>query len=263
MTIRYGGFEHMTDHTAMRLGKQAPRHDPRTLQLANYLLAEALPPPPTHVDWSAKVSTWPMMANDRLGDCTCAAAGHLIEEWTANTGTEITPTDAEIVTAYSAITGYDPATGANDNGAVELDVLNYWRKSGIAGHSILAYVALEPANMAHVEDAIDLFGGCYIGVALPLSAQRQTVWSVPPGGSHGRGAPNSWGGHAVPVVAYDPRGLTVVTWGALKRMTWGFWNTYCDEAYAVLSPDWVNVDQKAPVGFDLPTLLADLRQLTK
>jgi hypothetical protein len=27
--------------------------------------------------------TWAMMDNDQIGDCTCAAAGHLIMEWTA------------------------------------------------------------------------------------------------------------------------------------------------------------------------------------
>ena len=33
-----------------------------------------------------------------------------------------------------------------------------------------------------------------------------------------RGQPGSWGGHAVPVVAYDVRGITWVTWGALQPM---------------------------------------------
>jgi hypothetical protein len=79
---------------------------------------------------------------------------------------------------------------------------------------------------------------CYIGLALPISAQNQDVWAVPPGGSAGEGSPGSWGGHAVPIVAYDSRGLTVITWGATKRMTWQFLDTYCDEAYALLSQDW-------------------------
>ena len=59
-----------------------------------------------------------MMDNDQIGDCTCAAAGHLIMEWTANAQSKmVTPTDKQIVAAYSAITGYNPTTGANDNGA--------------------------------------------------------------------------------------------------------------------------------------------------
>ena len=111
---------------------------------------------------------------------------------------------------------------------------------------------------------MSIFGNCYVGLMMPLSAQTQSIWSVPPGGPVGHGAPGSWGGHAVPVVAYDPEGLTVVTWGALKRMTWGFWAAYCDEAYAILSPDYL--EQKGgksvvPAGFDLQQLQEDLADL--
>ena len=68
----------------------------------------------------------------------------------------------------------------------------------------------------------------------------------------------SWGGHAVPVVASDPRRLAVVTWGQLLRMTWAFWEAYCDEAYAILSHDFLEKN-KTPDGFDLATLRADLK----
>jgi len=244
----------------MKLGKAPARLDPRTLQLSNYLRPELLPPPPPEADWATKVKSWPMMANDRIGDCTIAAAGHCIEEWTADVGRQQVVPDSAIISAYSAVSGYDPVTGQHDIGANELDVLNYWRKTGIGGHTVRAYVALEPGNLDHVRDTVSIFGNCYIGLALPASAQTQRVWAVPPGGPTGLGAPGSWGGHAVPVVAYDPRGLTVVTWGALKRMTWGFWVAYCDEAYALLSDDFLTAD-KTPAGIDLVTLEQDLNQV--
>jgi len=248
----------MADHSGMRLGKNAPRHEIRTLQMAQYLRPEVLPALPESQEWYDKVGTWPMMMNDRLGDCTCAAAGHFIEEWTAYAGNKVILSDDEIVAGYSAITGYDARTGTNDNGAVELDVLKYWKNTGFAGHRIAAFVALEPGSLDHIRASVFLFGGCYIGVALPVSAQTQGVWAVPPCGLSGRGAPGSWGGHAVPVVGYDAHGVTVVTWGALKRMTWGFWQAYCDEAYAVLSPDWVSATNPAVNGFDLDQLDEDL-----
>jgi hypothetical protein len=182
-------------------------------------------------------------------------------EWTANNGKVFTPFDAAIIKAYSAITGYDPKTGANDNGAVETDVLNYWRKEGIANHKIAAYAALEPRNHNHVQEAVYLFGGCYIGLSLPVSAQAQNIWSVPPGGAVGHGAPGSWGGHAVPVVAYNASGLTVVTWGQLKKMTWGFWDAYCEESYAIISQDFLKKG-KTPAGFDLAALETDLKLVT-
>ena len=253
------------DPKKLKLGKLAARHDPRALLLASYL-TPALPAPPASFDVSTKVTTWGMMDNDQIGDCTCAAAGHLLMEWTANAGKKtFTPNDKQIVAAYSAITGYNPVTAANDNGANEVDVLNYWRQTGIAGHKIGAYVSLEPANHSHVMDSVYMFEGCYIGVRLPISAQAQTQnhqpWSVPPGGPVGDGAPGSWGGHAVPVVAYDARGVTVVTWGALQQMTWSFWEAYTEEAYAILSKDYLDGKKKAPQGFSMQELQADLADL--
>ncbi len=265
------------------LGKLPPRIDSRTLQLANYLRsrdavtlleqgtalgekparARLLAPAPASVDWTAKVASWPMMANDTLGDCTCAAAGHMIECWTANLGDTFTPSSAQIVAAYSATSGYVPGDPATDTGAVELDVLNYWRQQGIAGHKIDAYAAFGHRDAECARQAIALFGGAYIGLALPLSAQQQTVWDVPSLWSRLRGqsAPGSWGGHAVPVLAYDSSGLTCITWGAKKRMTWEFLAQYCDEAYAPLSPDWLNAQGKDPQGLDMSALEADLSDL--
>ena len=253
------------DPKKLKLGKQVARHDPRTLLMASYV-TPSLPTPPASFDLTSKVKTWGMMDNDQIGDCTCAAAGHLIMEWTANAGKKMaTPSDKQVVAAYSAITGYNPTTGANDNGANEVDVLNYWRQTGIAADKIGAYVSLEPSNHTHVMDSVYIFEGCYIGMQLPISAQAQTQnhqpWSVPPGGTTGDGKPGSWGGHAIPVVAYDTRGVTVVTWGALQAMTWSFWEAYCDEAYAILSDDYMDGEKKAPQGFKLQQLQADLADL--
>ena len=43
-------------------------------------------------------------------------------------------------------------------------------------------------------------------------------------------------------------------------MTWQFWNAYCDEAYGLLSPDWVNAG-KTPAGFDWQQLVTDMNEL--
>lgn len=248
---------------AGELGKAAPRHDARTLRLAKYLQAHLLPTPPDVYDLTAKAPLpWGMMLNDVLGDCTCAAAAHLIMAWTANAAAEVVPTDAQVLAAYEAVTGYTPADPASDRGAVELDVLNYWRQTGVAGHRILAYAALEPANQTHVRAAVATFGGCYIGVALPASAQGQAAWDVVPDAEGGAGTPGSWGGHAVCVVGYDAAGLTVVTWGQLLKMTWAFWEKYCDEAYAIITQDFLEANGDTPGGLDLAQLQADLREVT-
>jgi len=248
----------------MKLGKLPPKFDARTLLLSKYLTKD-LAPPPSSIDYATPVKSWPMMGNDQYGDCTCAAAGHMIETWTANTGTEETLTNSEILAAYNHF-----AHGVADAGANMLDVLNYWEKTGIGGDKIHAYAALEPHNNLQAQDSVYLFGGCYIGLELPDFAVAPgsnfltTPWVVPPQGATGNAAPNPHNGHCVPAVAYDPRNLWVVTWGALKAMSWQFYATYADEAFAVLSPDWINTRlQTAPPGLDLAALETDLAAIKK
>jgi hypothetical protein len=202
------------------------------------------------------------MLNDDLGDCTIAAAGHMIQTWTANAGAAFVPSDEQILRAYEDVSGYSPSDPSSDAGAVELDVLKYWREVGIAGRKIDAFASLEPSNEDHIRQSVSLFGGCYIGVQLPACAQGQNVWVMPPYGPTGDGAPGSWGGHAVPVVGYGRRGLTVVTWGKLLRMSWQFWRAYVDESYAILSTDFL-IAGKAPNGFDQHQLRTDLNLVTR
>lgn len=241
-----------------RLGKLPPRHDPRTLLFSAYLDPHQLPAPPPARDWThAAAPVWGMMANDRLGDCTCAAAGHLMQAWTANHGAEFTPTDEQIVAAYSEITGYNANYPDTDQGAVELDVLKHWRTTGIAGRKIGAFVKVEPASRTHVEAAINLLGGVYLGAALPQRAQSQTIWDVPDQRT-AEDAPGSWGGHAMAALAYSRAGVVFVTWGGLKVATWNWWLTYVDECYGLLDDEWVSGAMPAPNGFNLDALKVDL-----
>lgn len=254
-----------TDRSSMKLGKQPYREDRRTLRFASYVDPKVMPPAPASCKWDRDVKTWPMYANDRIGDCTCAEVGHHLQLWTAAAGHEIDVTEADVVGLYEKVSGYDPATGANDNGAVILDVLNRWRHDGIAGHKIGAFAEVDVHNHALVEDAIWLFGGISIGVALPVAAQHQAnYWHLPRGGTGTpAGRPGSWGGHCVYSLDYDRRGITVVSWGELIRMSWAFWDAYCEEAWAVISTDFLNGAQQTPQGFNVAQLQADLAQIGK
>jgi hypothetical protein len=239
-----------------RTGKLAPRVDSRTLRLAAFLLPATLPTPPSALTYASRVPAWPMYGNDQLGDCTCAAAGHMIELWGKLEGKTFHPTLKAIEAAYHHLS-------PGDQGAVMLDVLNYWRKTGIASHKLFAFAALDLKNTEHVKLGVSMFGGVYLGVNLPISAQGQTgpgkVWDVPPGGVAGVGAPGSWGGHAINVVGYDSAGLDVITWGAVQRVTWSFWSVYADEAWVLLSADWQH--PKASAGIDFAALQRALGQL--
>jgi hypothetical protein len=243
------------DHSSMMLGKEAVKTDVRTLLFARYVTRTELPPAPDTLDLADKVAEWPMYANDRLGDCTCAAAGHMIEAWTGEAGRPVAEvTESDVVAAFEQVKSCDEK---GECGAVELDVLNYWRKSGIGGHKIGAFAKIPTFDPAVVKVGCWIFGGLYIGLQLPISAQTQEVWDWR-GSLTGPDEPRSWGGHAVDVVQYDADGVTVVTWGSLKRMTWSFWERYCDEAYCLISEDFLTGTEKTPDGFDIETLRADL-----
>jgi len=248
----------MADHSKMRLGRKAIKTDSRTLMLADYL-TPTIPPPPASADWTNGITGWGMMLNDQLGDCTIAGAAHAVQVWTANGGGIVTVPDATIETVYEQWDGYVPGDPGTDNGGVELDVLNDWQKQGFAGHALVAFADPKPASLVEIHQSIALFGGVYIGLALPLTAQTQDVWDVVPG----RGANSkkgSWGGHCVYVPKYDENGFTCITWGQLKTMTVAFWKKYCDEAHTLLGQDWLTA-KGSPPGFDQAQLMADLHAI--
>jgi hypothetical protein len=240
------------------LGKDPAVVDGRTLQLGKYLTA-ALPTPPAAADYRSKVPSWPMYLNDQYGDCTCAAAAHMIEVWKAwGQGPASEPTDADVLKFYEHFTTPGPENGCN-----MLAVLKYWRSTGLGADKIFAFATVEPKNQTEASDAVDLFGGLYIGVALPNFAVQaadllQVPWVVPSTGPVGDAAPNPQNGHCIPAVAYDADNLYVVTWGAVKPMSWPFYLAYADEAYAVLDLDFLDATGKVPAGLDLDQLKADL-----
>ena len=123
-----------------------------------------------------------------------------------------------------------------------------------------AFAELELAPAA-VQQALFLIGPVYIGVNLPLSAQGATSWDVPAGGPTGNGAPGSWGGHCVPIVAYDASGVTVITWGAKLLATWAFLAAYMDEDYVPVSQDFVDAQGEDPAGLSLAQMVADATAL--
>ena len=240
-----------------KLGRLPVRHDPRTLKLKEYLTT--LPPLPAAVDWGSNVKNWQMLGNDSVGDCTCAGAGHAIETWTANASQEFGPTTNQILEAYSAITGYNANDPSTDQGANMIDVLNYWRKVGIAGHQITAYTSVNWAKQTEIMASVYLFGGCYIGVNLPQSAEEAFSNGEPWTDTSDT---NILGGHCVLIVGYDSGGLWICTWGRLVYASWAWLNAYTEEAYAVYSrPDWVEATGNCPPGFNDQALESDLAMI--
>jgi hypothetical protein len=195
-----------------------------------------------------------------------------VQAWTAEAGHQVILPDSDILAAYEAFCGYNPTDPATDQGGVELDVLAAWRKTGVGGHTIGAYATLSKrpgglwgmifgSSWRHaVANSVFYFGSAYIGVALPETAQGQNSWELV--SRHGKGAAGSWGGHAVPIVAYDKNGVTVITWGELLKASWDFLDEYMDEGYVAFSNDILNDAGKSPEDFALTQLQTDLNEVT-
>ena len=240
----------------MKLGKLPARNDPRTLKLSKYL--RAIAPAPPAVDWTTKIAAWGAMLNDSTGDCVFAAAGHATQTWTAAQGIERTPPDSQILSYYEQWAGYNPSDPSTDQGAVELDFLNRWRRDGFCGAILSAYADPDPKNIEHIKQSIALFGGVYVGVQLPNSALDQfnagEPWTIAGDGTIA-------GGHALWLPKYDSQWLYCVTWGKLQPMAYGFFENCCDEAHALCSPEFLNAQGVSASRVDFAAWDADLEQV--
>lgn len=244
----------------MQLGKKRAKYDSKTLQFTDYL-TPSLPFAPQTCHWQ-NAPPLGMLMNDTLGNCTIAAALHMQRIWSKQNSIIYTPTDSDALAGYQAVGGYIPGRPETDGGCVMLDVLNYWRKTGLGGQKIIGFVQVNKANHRNVEHACYWFGGLYVGVQLPISAQAQTIkqlWDVPPGGLTGEGTPGSWGGHCIDMAGYTQLSLDTITWGMRIPMTWRFWDAYVDECWAPVSLDFFNNVAKAPNGFALNDMLSDIK----
>jgi len=252
----------------LRLGKRPARYDKRDIHLDAVVdVARVLPKIPAEFGHEGQVGAWGMLANDRAGDCVWAGAAHETILWSteAHSGPDGGPvpfTDQAVLSDYSKVTGYDPADPSTDQGTDVRAALSYRRKTGIVDaqgqrHKIGAYVALEPGNHSHIAAAMYLFGAVGIGFQFPGSAMDQfnagQPWRVAAGSQ-------IEGGHYVPLVARRHHFLDCVTWAKVQPLTWTFFAAYCDEAWAILSPELLT-GGLTPEGFDLAALTRALAAL--
>lgn len=246
--------------TALPLGRLP--NDPTKPRLRLRLTpAGATTPIPTS-DWATGVPEWPMYANDRIGSCVPAAAGHIIESLTQyGQGAAVEVTEADVVSAYSAVGGYTPSNPASDQGLIVQDFLGWWRTTGMAGHRIAAFASLDAHDPALLGTALHEVGSLQIGINFPHFAWAQLNQGLPWNDVPGPQATD--GGHCVNVVGRTAAGNWVcVTWGRLQLISSSFWARWVDEAWAVLSPEWISTAGGTPSGLDVAGLGAQWSALT-
>ncbi|MGO9902625.1 MAG: hypothetical protein ACLP0J_23730 [Solirubrobacteraceae bacterium] len=192
------------------------------------------------------------------GDCFWAGSAHEEMEAAKNAGRPIPPFSGKtIVDQYAAYTasanngqGYDPQTGANDNGTDPQQGLAWRQTTGLLDDNGVAYkigqfVALAPGNLDELWEAAYVFGNVGIGIQLQQAQMDQFDAQQPwdyVAGSQGLG------GHYVPVVgraSVDNSGL--ITWAERHGFTRAFYTNCNDEAYAYIDPERYNaVTGEAP-----------------
>jgi hypothetical protein len=248
----------MVSRVVGKLGAQPITHDPRTLRFADYTPTLGLLDPPKARDWLQVIpeNQWGVLANDRYGCCVESAAGHMEQMWSkAKTGKEQVVTDDQVIQAYSAITGFIEGDTTSDQGTDPMDALRYWKRHGMYGHKINAYVEVDLNHTNQLKWAIELFGSLYAAIDFPESAMAQFELGQP--WTHVPGSP-SLGGHMIMLGAYDDNYIDLITWGARQRMTWEFWHAYRQAGFAVFSTQWTGSHGKSPAGFNIKKLKADL-----
>jgi hypothetical protein len=253
----------------MRLGKRASLPPRRRLRLAAFARGGALSLPES-CDWTPVVSAWPMFCNDTAGTCTVAALGHAELCDSANNGRPVVVTDADTLDAYARILAaagapYDPADADTDTGAAELDALAYVLAHGLGGRKIAGYGTIDHHDPLELRACVAYLGGAYVGLQLPLTAQDGPAsWVVPARGWRYDDGPGTWGGHAVAVLGYNARRdtYTVVSWGQCFEVQGAFVRACIDEAHGVIFDDWVGASGRAPSGYDMAALVAELRHVS-
>lgn len=232
-------------------------------------VAAGLPniPGTINIDRATDVPQWPMYLNDQLGDCTIAGMGHLFGAMSVYGGHPFALfNDSVIQSTYSAIGGYVPGQPNTDQGCAMPDVLKYMSSTGMtdeAGktHKVAAWAAFgNPTDATLLSQVLAIFGGVYLGINCPQSAETEfdnhQVWT------YVTNSPIA-GGHAIAMHHRKPYGSQVgvfdfSTWGALQWATLSFISGYVEEAYVVITEDWIRTNGTSMFGLNLKQMLADM-----
>ena len=252
----------------VKFGRRRPVSIGPKFRLSNYLRA-SLPSPPASCDYSAAAvqALAQMYGNDQLSDCVIAGGYHIVGVETGNAGKAFIATEAQIEKDYGAIGGYVPGDPSTDNGCDEVTAMNWWENHGFAdGTKPLGWLAVNPADITEVMQAIYLFENCMFGVELPdawvnpFPSSSGFTWDV-------AGDPDPDNGHCFIGCGYNAAGVKISTWGMLGTDTWAAVKKYCassanGQLLVLITPDQLAKGAaKAPNGVAWADLIADFNAM--
>lgn len=238
---------------ARKLGRLPPSAEQRAraLPFKNYQTKPLLPAPKTCRNSDGAAIG--VFGNDTYGNCTVVALANLraiiAEKYMLG---------APLTTTEKCVATYFRLSGGKDTGLVEHDVLNAGMQGLDLGgdtYMIATWVTVDLDDKETCKSLINLFGALYVGIALPLSAQTQTVWTPTTGRD---AAPNSWGGHAALIANYTETEYGIITWGKEQLCDNDWEEEYVVEAHCLL-----DIGQALVTGVAWDELVADLKQVAK
>ena len=249
---------------ARKMGRLAPKSDPRALMFSRFGIAPKKLPTATHF-WHVKFPHR-TFGNDQYGDCTRAsqAMGAMRME-RLETGKTPEITDEEVVRVFLAMC--KRLYKGDASGAYIMDALDCWRRPEYTfrdkeGHplTIDAYVKVHPSDQTELRQAIWTAAahGVVVGLNLPRAFDEldpPRKWDIPEDQpAVGDWVPGSGGGHAMWARDYNQQGIWLVhTWDIPDQLiTWRAAALYMDEAYIVI--DSVNKWQKKKRALTFPAL---------
>ena len=221
-----------------------------------------------------------VMLNTMYFDCGCAGAGHCIQAWTAIAhGKMITIPDLHILLLYQATAPFNPMDMSTNTGCYMLDILKYWHQygifDGIQSHTIAAYVDLNPSHTVakskkivgnidqdHVKLSIEFFGPLYCGIRVPDFMNEQILAGevLNPNTINNPPTINQCQeGHTIVLIGYDEIGLIYISLGTYYKMSWDFFARYADEAYCIITTDWIKKFKPTESNFQIQKLFDDVK----
>lgn len=196
---------------------------------------------PASVSWS-NIPAIGMLLNDQWGDCVWASDGHICEILSYfGQGAEVVITEDTVLRGYESI-GFDPNAGPSgdnptDQGSLLTQGLDYLVSQGMQGVKIDAYAEIDVHDVNLLKTALAELGPVDLALSLPASAEDQFAagqpWTY-------TGDQNILGGHCVTGVGYDDKYLYIHTWGQVQKVEWQFYMAYFNQAFALVSREWIN-----------------------
>lgn len=249
-----------------KLGRTARKYNPSVPHFSTMVkkLSWQWPAMPAILDTAQSFPVdydYGMLGNDTHGDCTCATVYHCNQVWDKDAQNSILNVSNNTALQLYREMGWD-GTEATDTGCNEQDVLTYLIKAGApldngTRKKISAFFEVDVRNMDDIKRVIYECGTCYIGMQMPAEiaqAGYPEVWDI-------TSSPHFEGGHAFNLVGYDATGFIFITYGKKYKMTYKFWQATADEAYAIISPDWVEQTGKTPFGLTASDLTEQMAAL--